>query len=211
MSETRGGNKTLCIDLKRCQGHARCLQEAPEVFGYGDTSNQAYVLPGANLEANREAIDMAIETCPERAISWTTDADCTGNIPHAAPAITDDSREFWTAGERSELRIYRCDDCGTYIHPPVPVCRNCRSLHVGPQTVSGRGTLVSYTVNHQQWSEQFDGPYVVGLVQIDEQAGVHLTTNIVGCPLAEIRIGMPVAVAFHQHGDAWLPLFRPVR
>jgi len=81
MSETRGGNKTLCIDLKRCQGHARCLQEAPEVFGYGDTSNQAYVLPGANLEANleanREAIDMAIDACPERAISWATDADRT--------------------------------------------------------------------------------------------------------------------------------------
>jgi ferredoxin len=74
MSETHGRKLKVCIDLERCHGHARCLQEAPEVFGYGDTTNQAYVLAGANLEANRKSIDLAIDSCPERAISWATDA-----------------------------------------------------------------------------------------------------------------------------------------
>jgi uncharacterized OB-fold protein len=132
-----------------------------------------------------------------------------GTVHHVVPAITDDSREYWTGGAAGELRIYRCDDCGNYIHPPVPVCRKCRSIRVGAHAVCGRGTLVSFTVNHQPWSQEYDGPYIVGLVAIDEQAGVNLMTNIIECPLGDVRIGMRLEVVFHQLGDAWLPLFRP--
>ncbi|MDB5970077.1 MAG: hypothetical protein JWQ90_2527 [Hydrocarboniphaga sp.] len=130
-------------------------------------------------------------------------------VPYFAPAITDDSREFWTAGARNELRICRCGDCGYYLHPPVPVCRACRSMNVAAQTVSGRGTLASFTVNHQAWSEGFSGPYILGLVEIAEQKGVNLITNIVDCALEEVRVGMPVQVAFEPVEDAWLPVFRP--
>jgi hypothetical protein len=38
---------------------------------------------------------------------------------------------------------------------------------------------------------------------------VRLTTNIVGCEPAEVRVGLPVEVAFRQAGPAWLPVFRP--
>jgi ferredoxin len=62
---------TVKIDAARCEGHARCLLDAPEVFGYGDVTNQAFVLPGADLQANRAAIDLAIAGCPESAIWWT--------------------------------------------------------------------------------------------------------------------------------------------
>jgi len=61
------------IDLTRCHGHARCLEEAPQVFGYTDKSNQAYVLATANVEANIEAVDVAIAACPECAIGWVDD------------------------------------------------------------------------------------------------------------------------------------------
>jgi ferredoxin len=69
MSETRTTAK-LTVDPARCEGHARCLLDAPVVFGYGDVSNQAFVLPDADLEANRDAIELAIQGCPEQAISW---------------------------------------------------------------------------------------------------------------------------------------------
>jgi uncharacterized protein len=134
-----------------------------------------------------------------------------GTVHHVAPAITDDSAAYWTGGSVGELRIYRCDDCGNYIHPPVPVCRKCRSIHVRARAVSGKGTLVSFTVNHQPWSQMYDGPYIVGLVAIQEQAGINLMTNIVGCSLEEVQIGMRLDVVFRQLGDAWLPLFRPAR
>lgn len=60
----------VVVDRSRCEGHARCMQEAPEVFDLDDIDNYALVIEGANLEDNREAIDMAILACPERALSW---------------------------------------------------------------------------------------------------------------------------------------------
>jgi ferredoxin len=74
MSETRvsgTAHATVKVDAARCEGHGRCLLDAPEVFGYGDVTNQAFVLQGADLQANRAAIDLAISGCPEGAISWT--------------------------------------------------------------------------------------------------------------------------------------------
>lgn len=139
-----------------------------------------------------------------------TEAPQAGEVPFVAPAITDDTRAFWTGGARGALNIQRCNDCATYLHPPVPVCRHCRSTNVGPQAVSGRGTVVSYTVNYQPWSDKYSGPYVVGLVGIVEQEGVNLVTNIVGCAAQDVFIGMPVQVAFKGLGEAWLPVFRPV-
>ena len=57
------------IDLAHCEGHGRCLSHAPEVFGYGDVTNQAYVLENADLASNRDAIMAAAEGCPEAAIT----------------------------------------------------------------------------------------------------------------------------------------------
>jgi uncharacterized protein len=134
-----------------------------------------------------------------------------GVVPHVAPAITDDSREFWTSGQTGELRIFRCADCQHWVHPPVPVCRKCRSTRVAAQAVSGKGTLYSFTVNHHPWTDTFNGPYVLGLVELDEEPGVHVLTNIVDCAREEIRVGMALEVTFKPEGEAWLPLFRPRR
>jgi uncharacterized protein len=75
--------------------------------------------------------------------------------------------------------------------------------------VSGRGTVYSFTVNHQPWDGVGDA-YVIGLVEIDEQPGLRLTTNIVDVDPDDVRIGLPVEVAFEDHDPVFLPLFRPV-
>jgi uncharacterized OB-fold protein len=74
--------------------------------------------------------------------------------------------------------------------------------------VSGRGTLHSFTVNHQAWDGVGD-VYVIGLVEIEEQADVRLTTNIVDVDPDDVRIGMPVEVVFEDHDPVYIPLFRP--
>jgi len=131
-----------------------------------------------------------------------------GSVPYVAPAITADSRDFWTGGEVNELRIYRCRDCRRYIHPPVPVCRYCRSQNVQAEATSGRGTISTFTVNYQQWSDVFDGPYVVCQVQIEEDPAVLITTSIRAGTVEGVVIGAPVEVEFQRVGDAWLPVFR---
>ena len=52
-------------------------------------------------------------------------------------------------------------------------------------------------------------PYVVAEVELVEQRGLRLVTNIVECDLDAVAIGMPVVVCFARAGDAHIPLFRP--
>jgi ferredoxin len=61
------------VDVERCHGHARCLQSAPEVFGYDDTTNLAFVLADADVDAHAEAVRRAVKGCPENAIRLITD------------------------------------------------------------------------------------------------------------------------------------------
>jgi uncharacterized OB-fold protein len=138
----------------------------------------------------------------------------TADVPfRVLPQLTDRNRPFWTGGDVGELRFLRCDACGTLVHPPAPVCPedNGRALTWTP--VSGRARVATYTVNHQAWMPGPPLPYVVAIVEIEEQPSVRLMTNVVGCAPEAVRIGMPVRVVFEHHpdpdGDVWLPLFEP--
>jgi uncharacterized OB-fold protein len=51
---------------------------------------------------------------------------------------------------------------------------------------------------------------VIAIVEIDEQPGLRLTTNIFHCAPGEVAIGMEVRVVFEQCDDVWLPMFEPV-
>lgn len=123
------------------------------------------------------------------------------------PGYTVDSAPFWTGGARGELLINRCSDCCTYHHPPAPVCHVCRSRRIDSVAVSGRGTIVSFTVNHQAWTPGLQVPFVVAYVAIDEQPDVWLMTNIVDCAIDEVAIGRRVRVRFEQQEEVWIPLF----
>lgn len=125
------------------------------------------------------------------------------------PRITPETEFFWTGGAAGELRFLRCQDCRTIIHPPAPICPKCLSRNLAPEAVSGKGSLFSFTINHQKWNPTVPVPYVIGLVQIDEQDDVRLTTNIVNCDPEDVRVGMRVRVTFEHEGDVYLPLFEP--
>jgi acetyl-CoA acetyltransferase/uncharacterized OB-fold protein len=126
------------------------------------------------------------------------------------PALEPETEPFWRAAHAGRLELTRCRACGWYIHPPRPVCPRCHSTEVGFVPVSGRATLASFTVNAQRWMPGAEVPYVIGLVELAEQAGLRLTTNIVGCPPEQVKIGMPLRVTFRQVSDeVGLPLFEP--
>lgn len=126
------------------------------------------------------------------------------------PALTQETTVFWTGGERGELCIHRCRACTRFFHPPAPACFRCRSTDVGPEPVSGRATVLAYTVNVHPWFPGFPPPYVIAIVAIDEEPSVRLTTNIIGCAVDDVCIGMAVEVMFEHWEDVWIPLFRPV-
>ena len=77
-----------------------------------------------------------------------------------------------------------------------------------------KGEIYSFTVIRQvvgrAASKAFepDIPYVIAWVDLDE--GPRLITNIVGCSVEGVKLGMKVAVAFEQASkDIWLPKFKP--
>lgn len=125
------------------------------------------------------------------------------------PVLDMDNRPFWTGGSGGELLIQGCRSCGYLIHPPTGFCPSCESRDVAPRAVSGRGTIVSLTVNHRAWYPDLPVPYVVALVTLAEQDDVQLVTNIVGCDPLRVRIGDKVRVCFERNEDVWVPLFTP--
>jgi uncharacterized OB-fold protein len=136
-----------------------------------------------------------------------------------APSPTAESKAFWTGGQRGQLLINRCDACGHFFHPPGPACWRCRSTDVAPEAVSGRATVAAYTINRQNWIPGFEPPYVVAIVELDDEPDVRLITNVVGLPIEDVSIGMAVEVFFEDwtalSGDedsrVWIPLFRPAQ
>jgi acetyl-CoA acetyltransferase/uncharacterized OB-fold protein len=126
------------------------------------------------------------------------------------PLITEENEFFWTAGADGQLRLQECKACSALIHPPAPVCRYCRSRDMGVRAVSGRATLVGFTVNHRFSLPGMPAPYLVAQVAIAEDPRVRLTTNIVESEPEHLELGQQVEVVFEQLDDVWLPLFRPI-
>ena len=125
------------------------------------------------------------------------------------PKVTPGNEHFWTGGAAGELRFLRCQDCKYYIHPPTPICPECLGKNLTVEAVSGRAQLLTYTVNHQPWVPGVPLPYTIAIVEIVEQKGLRLMTNLIDCPPERIEIGMSVSVRFEQHGEVYLPLFAP--
>ncbi len=139
-------------------------------------------------------------------------ADASEAPPRPAPRIltplTPENRAFWTGGARGELMILRCAACRRWVHPPVAACPDCGG-GLTAEAVSGRGTVFTFTINHQPYNPAVPPPYAIAIVELDEQDGLRFTTNIVNVDLDEIEIGMPVRVVFEQHGEVFVPVFEP--
>jgi len=126
------------------------------------------------------------------------------------PLVDEENAHFWEGGAEGELRFLCCEACDTFVHPPAPVCPACLGRSLAPRAVSGDAVVHTFTINHQPWIPGFDPPYVVAIVELPEQEGLRLTTNIVDCPAEAVEIGMRVRVTFEKSDDdSWIPLFAP--
>jgi ferredoxin len=62
------------IDEKRCRGHAKCLDIAPNAFDFIDEEDRAIVVADGVLRTSVEALMDAQLECPEQAISVDEDS-----------------------------------------------------------------------------------------------------------------------------------------
>jgi uncharacterized OB-fold protein len=126
------------------------------------------------------------------------------------PRIDEESKGFWEACQRHELCVQKCRACGTFRYYPRALCPACLSSDTDWVLSSGRGSVYTYTVTHQNQAAGFrdELPYVLAYVELEE--GVRLLTNIVNCAPQDVKIGMQVEVVFDDvTPEASLPKFKP--
>ena len=136
------------------------------------------------------------------------------DVSKPLPAITTEAKPFWDAAAQQKLIIQRCHDCNAWVWTPRPSCNECGSEKVEWTPMSGKGEVYSFTVIRQvvgrTTSKSFkpDIPYVIAWVDLAE--GPRLITNIIGCPVEDVKLGMKVTVQFEKASEkVWLPKFRP--
>ncbi len=128
------------------------------------------------------------------------------------PEPDDLTRFYWEHARQHQLAILRCGDCGSFVHPPRPLCRGCLSDDLAPHVMSGRGRVHSYTLTHYVFHPAFADavPYPVALVELEEDPGVRIVSNLVQIDPRRIRSGMAVEVVFEDVSEEIsLPMFRP--
>ena len=138
----------------------------------------------------------------------STESDLLPPLPDPSPL----TQFFWDGVAEHRLMILQCQDCQHFIHWPREVCRFCLSTDLAPTEVSGRGKLATFTIPMQPYDPFYlsQVPYVLAVVELDEQENLKVVTNIVDCAEEDVTIDMPVEVTFREVAPGvTLPLFRP--
>ena len=117
---------------------------------------------------------------------------------------------FWKALAQGQLRMQRCCECGTFRHPPSPICHKCASFEMEWTPLGGGARLYSFTVARQSVHTSLDAkmPYDIALVDLDE--GVRMVSSISGIAASDLRIGMRLKCSIEKvSADFALPYFVP--
>ena len=126
------------------------------------------------------------------------------------PTPDADSQPFWDAAKEGRFLLARCGACGRAHHYPRPFCPSCWSEDVSWEQASGRATLYTHSTVYMNDLAPFRDrlPYVAALVELEE--GPRVMTTIVDCAPEDLRMGMPLRVAFRELDEnITAPVFRP--
>ncbi len=111
-----------------------------------------------------------------------------------------DYEPFWEGLRNKRLVFQKCMDCEKYRHYPRPICPICHSWNFKWCKVSGKGKIWSWTVISHATDPVVanTAPYNIIEVELEEQKGLRITSNIVDCEPEDIYIGMSVEVIFEE-------------
>jgi uncharacterized OB-fold protein len=126
------------------------------------------------------------------------------------PEVTPLTKPYWDAIQERRLVMQRCRACNETIFFPKLWCPKCWSRELEWKPVSGRGTVLTYSVVHQELRPSYRSsmPYVVAIVKLTE--GPQMMCNVINCSPGTVRVGLPVKVAFEERSGGFLvPQFEP--
>jgi len=121
---------------------------------------------------------------------------------------------FYKFVSEKRLMAAKCNECGTVLLPPKPMCTKCLSTNLQWIELEGAGKLLSYTVIYIA-PEQFQSitPYTVGIIELKN--GLRLPGMIRDVNAEGIRVGMNLKIDFDTLTSSQWPawpryFFRPL-
>jgi uncharacterized OB-fold protein len=134
------------------------------------------------------------------------------DVERPLPPVRSFSAPFWEATREKRLLIQYDRVAEAYQFYPRPT-----SIHTGRRAnlewreVSGRGEVFSHTIMRRARPPFRDHePYIIAMVTLDE--GVNVLSNVINCPLEEMKIGLRLKPYWHPLSDGrHLLLFEPDR
>ena len=126
------------------------------------------------------------------------------------PVADDESAPYWSAAAEGRLVLARCSRCGSFAHPPGPVCPQCHHTDPAPEfeAVATSGVIRSWTVIRQSFLPGFDVPYVLADVALDGLDDLRLIGRLLDGPEVPLQVGDQVTLAFeHLDGGVAVPAF----
>lgn len=130
-------------------------------------------------------------------------AEYTKPVPHPDR----DSQPYWDFIRKGELRLQRCDACGTWRFPPRALCGSCRTFESTWTPTRGLGRVTSWITTHQIFAPAYGGevPYHVVQVALDEQPDLILPGQLV--PGAEPHADLRVRAVFREVAEGTTLVF----
>ena len=93
----------------------------------------------------------------------------------------------------------------------MPHCPSCLGLELQFEEVAGHGIVHQYSIIRESKADGFEEyvPYVAVAVELAEQPGLLVATNLVGESAPDVYVGMPVHLIFEGSEEFRLPQFTP--
>ena len=129
------------------------------------------------------------------------------------PIPEEAAKPYWAACNHGELQMQRCCDCNCYRWLPGELCAQCGSAALQWTPLSGRGRITTWTViTHPVHPAAIARvPYIVAEVELEEQQGLRMISNLIGLKPEVVEFDLPVRVIFEDHPSGQkLPVFCPL-
>ena len=97
---------------------------------------------------------------------------------------------------------------------PGDLCSHCGSTALEWTLLLGRGKVTTWTViiHPVHPAAVARVPYIVAEIELDEQPGLRMISNLVEVEPDQVDFDLPVSVVFEDHpAGQKLPVFRPAK
>lgn len=138
-------------------------------------------------------------------------AEASGEPAFPYPIPEYGTEPYWQACNDSKLVMQQCGACHKFRWTPSPLCTFCAHDEFEWTELSGKGKIITWTIiTHPiHPAAVAKVPYVVAIIELTEQEGLRMISNLVGADAAVIAVDAAVSVEFEAHPSGQkLPVFR---